>query len=102
MIKLDKQEMDEAIDRAIEKFRDDYVPLYDGPYYAKSTLRRLCIMLIVELCETESGKVKDETYASVCSDPDHVKCPHCGHIGVGWDDAKEWYCLGCGRSLPDE
>lgn len=74
MIKLDEQEMDEAIDRAIEKFWEDYVQLYDVPlygrnntnmpnygyvvpsYYAKPTLRKLCIRLIVELCEAESEK----------------------------------------------
>lgn len=115
MIKLNEQEMDEAIDRAIEKFCDDCVPLYDGPYdpnmpgggyivpyYAKSTLRSLCIMLIAELCGAESEKVKGESYASVCSDPNKVKCPHCGCMGVDWDEAKEWCCISCGRSLPDE
>lgn len=69
MIKLNEQEMDEAIDRAIEKFCDDQVPLYDGPYdtnmpgggyvvpyYAKSTLRSLCIRLIAELCGAEREK----------------------------------------------
>ena len=76
MIKLDEQEMDEAIDRAIEKFCYDYIPLYDGPYdinmpcggyvvpyYAKSTLRSLCIMLIAELCGAEVEKIKGESYA---------------------------------------
>lgn len=28
MIKLDEQEMEEAIDRAIEKFWDDYIDFY--------------------------------------------------------------------------
>lgn len=72
MIKLGEQEMDEAIDRAIEKFCDDQVPLYDGPYdtnmpgggyvvpyYAKSTLRSLCIRLIAELCGAESDENED-------------------------------------------
>lgn len=115
MIKLNEQEMDEVINRAIEKFCDDHVPLYDGPYdpnlpgggyivpyYAKSTLRKLCIRLIVELCEAESEKVKGESYADVCCDPSKVKCPHCGCMGVKWDEAKEWCCISCGRSLPDE
>lgn len=120
MIKLDEQEIEEAIDRAIEKFWDDYALLYDvslygrnntnmpdheyvaPSYYAKSTLRSLCIQLIAELCGAEVEKVKGESYASICCDPSKVKCPHCGHVGVGWDEAKEWYCLGCGRSLPDE
>lgn len=105
MIKLNEQEMDEAIDRAIEKFCDDCVPLCGGyvvPYYAKSTLRSLCIMLIAELCGAEVEKIKGESYASVCSDPNKVKCPHCGCMGVKWDEAKEWCCISCGRSLPDE
>ena len=78
MIKLNEQEMDAAIDRAIEKFWDDYVVLYDVPlygrnninmpdygyvvpsYYARSTLRSLCIMLIAELCGAESEKFDGE------------------------------------------
>lgn len=115
MIKLNEREMDEAIDRAIEKFWDDYALLYDVPlygrnntnmpdheyvapsYYARSTLRSLCIQLIAELCAAEAEKVKDESNADVCSNPDHIKCPSCGHIGVEWDEAKEWYCPDCGN-----
>ena len=104
MIKLNEQEMDKAIDRAIEKFCDDYVPLYGGPcninmpgggyvvpYYAKSTLRSLCVRLIAELCVAESEKFEGE------SNPDHVKCPHCGHIGIEWDREHDWYCPDCGN-----
>jgi rubredoxin len=110
MIKLDDQEMEEAIDIAIEKFWDDYALLYDvslygrnntnmpdheyvaPSYYARSILRSLCIRLRAEV-----EKVKGEFSADAGSDPDHVRCPHCGHIGIECDREHDWYCPDCGN-----
>jgi DNA-directed RNA polymerase subunit RPC12/RpoP len=98
MIKLDEQEMEEAIDIAIETFWDDYATLYDvsfygrnntnmpnheyvaPSYYSRSILRSLCVQLIAEHCGAEIEKVKGESSSDACSDLDHIKCPHCGHM----------------------
>lgn len=99
MIELNDEDIDKVVNDTVDAFRQDREGKGSFAYTAytlcsKIELVSLCNKLIARLYDAEKEKkVKGKS----SSDPDHIKCPSCGHTGIRWDREHDWYCPDCGN-----